>query len=641
MVRVLIFRPNFDIATKYGHYYLGLLASEARLLGHHVIDLEGDNANFNNFSSKIRDVEFFIGLGHGDACYTPEHEVLTEDGWIPIKELVERRLKVKVATLNPETGELEYHYPIGYYKFRYKGKMLLIEGKRVSLCVTPNHRLYVSYLGKVNGKVTWKPYKFIEAKDIGKHGITRDGKGRFKPTGTTRGYCLKFKASAKWSCSNVEYFTLPSIKRIYRVPLRSDVTYTEIYEEIIPEKKINIVDWLRFFGIWLAEGTAAYYTVDTKRRYYAYLVAVYNNDLKKLRIIKRWFDRVCKQIGVKCRVEISEHSSRVVCHSKQLYEYLSQFGKSRQRYIPKEIKMLPPELLKELLFAMILGDGSNYEWYEREDGGIEIVPKRGNYVEYSTFSKRLADDVQEIALKCGYSATVVKQKTKKDTYYQVNIHFRNIDPCVTRRCIKWIDYDGYVYCIEVPNHLIYVRRNGKPVWCGNSVFSGQYKEPILNACTTDVLMDGRTCYLLSCNTGVVLGLSMVQKGCIVYSGYNAPFMFLITTYNPRNDEYAEPFFEFALTLPRLVLRGYSFIEAYNRQIEVGRSLIEEWSRVGDDIASLVVLLLTHNLKHFVVYGNPYIRLVPTPIPIPLLVFLGLLSLIGGITIYNAVLTYKR
>ena len=32
----------------------------------------------------------------------------------------------------------------------------------------------------------------------------------------------------------------------------------------------------------------------------------------------------------------------------------------------------------------------------------------------------------------------------------------------------WIDYDGMVYCVEVPNHVIYVRREGKPVWCGNS-----------------------------------------------------------------------------------------------------------------------------------------------------------------------------
>ena len=30
-------------------------------------------------------------------------------------------------------------------------------------------------------------------------------------------------------------------------------------------------------------------------------------------------------------------------------------------------------------------------------------------------------------------------------------------------------YDGRIYCVEVPDHLLYVRRNGKPVWCGNTV----------------------------------------------------------------------------------------------------------------------------------------------------------------------------
>jgi replicative DNA helicase Mcm len=30
-------------------------------------------------------------------------------------------------------------------------------------------------------------------------------------------------------------------------------------------------------------------------------------------------------------------------------------------------------------------------------------------------------------------------------------------------------YSGKIYCVEVPDHIIYVRRNGKPVWCGNTI----------------------------------------------------------------------------------------------------------------------------------------------------------------------------
>ena len=30
-----------------------------------------------------------------------------------------------------------------------------------------------------------------------------------------------------------------------------------------------------------------------------------------------------------------------------------------------------------------------------------------------------------------------------------------------------IDYDGYVYCVTVPNHTLFVRRNNVAIWCGN------------------------------------------------------------------------------------------------------------------------------------------------------------------------------
>ena len=31
------------------------------------------------------------------------------------------------------------------------------------------------------------------------------------------------------------------------------------------------------------------------------------------------------------------------------------------------------------------------------------------------------------------------------------------------------EYHGNVHCVTVPNGVVYVRRNGRPVWCGNSI----------------------------------------------------------------------------------------------------------------------------------------------------------------------------
>lgn len=43
-----------------------------------------------------------------------------------------------------------------------------------------------------------------------------------------------------------------------------------------------------------------------------------------------------------------------------------------------------------------------------------------------------------------------------------------------KRMEGFIPYKGSVYCLTVPNEVFYVRRNGKPVWTGNSRSTGPY-----------------------------------------------------------------------------------------------------------------------------------------------------------------------
>src|SRR3990167_10099890 len=49
-----------------------------------------------------------------------------------------------------------------------------------------------------------------------------------------------------------------------------------------------------------------------------------------------------------------------------------------------------------------------------------------------------------------------------------------------------------VYCLEVPNHIIYVRRNGKPIWCGNCISISKANLP-------DRKMLARCSFLVSMN----------------------------------------------------------------------------------------------------------------------------------------------
>jgi hypothetical protein len=100
----------------------------------------------------------------------------------------------------------------------------------------------------------------------------------------------------------------------------------------------------------------------------------------------------------------------------------------------------------------------------------------------TTTSKKLADNVQELILKCGdcsriYPARLKKSKkinSKRPTYeinwlVNSNLHQVSAKGLSKSSFEGLVDYNGKVYCVEVPNHIIYVRRNGIPVWCGNSL----------------------------------------------------------------------------------------------------------------------------------------------------------------------------
>jgi hypothetical protein len=94
---------------------------------------------------------------------------------------------------------------------------------------------------------------------------------------------------------------------------------------------------------------------------------------------------------------------------------------------------------------------------------------------FYTSSQELADDVQEIALKLGYGATVHSIDRSDEDNYQTKREYRvGISPswCIQTNqqgnAFGREHYEGRVYCCTVDGGVILVRRNGNPVWCGNS-----------------------------------------------------------------------------------------------------------------------------------------------------------------------------
>jgi DNA-directed RNA polymerase II subunit RPB2 len=90
-------------------------------------------------------------------CYTPDHEVLTSNGWRSIDTI---STDDKVACI--VDGCLVYENPTETQEYDYDGDMYVVKSDDVDLMVTPNHRMYVG--------TTDNNYKIERADDcFGKH----------------------------------------------------------------------------------------------------------------------------------------------------------------------------------------------------------------------------------------------------------------------------------------------------------------------------------------------------------------------------------------------------------------------------------------------------------------------------------------
>lgn len=339
------------------------------------------------------------------ACYDEKTEILTENGWTPFPQLDPQ---TPVATLNPE-GQIEYHVPDEYIVQPYVGELLRFANGKFDFCVTPNHNLY---LRSKTGKL-----KFLQADEV------HYAKSWRVPTG------------AEFKGIEPEWFELGT------APAHANVRVN----------RIAMDDWLEFLGYYISEGCT-----HVRRRARAvgdrnYDVADYNILIAQSKPEGRTQIANClSKLGFKF-FQSDDHQFRIC--SKQLAEILLPLGKSGDKYIPRDYLNLSQRQSRILFDALIMGDGS----------------QRGNRSTYYTKSKQLADDVQELALRCGYAASVVSHAVGRDLYCV------NIRPAVEAVLAEPepVRYGGNVYCVNVKNHVICVRRNGRAAFCGNCYDEGK------------------------------------------------------------------------------------------------------------------------------------------------------------------------
>lgn len=354
------------------------------------------------------------------ACYSEDTETLTERGWRTLDEIGEGE---KIATFNPESGNIEFHAPVGRYVYDYAGEMIRFLTAGVDVLVTPEHKMWMR--GDHAGS-----YRKVAAEDV--------------PSSQ-----FHFLAAAGFEGEERAEFILPGIEKKgsrHKRPIT-----------------VPMDDWLELLGYYLSEGGLshtqdhAFWTIAQK-------------DGPKADKIAAALARLPFRFGGGA---VDKHGMRRWnVYGKHLGKWLLENagGRCGDKRIPRDLLGLSHRQLSILFDAMMLGDGT---WDGRESRTSGA---------YHTTSRLLADDFQELAARLGWSAALDEhypahgaraQAWRVRICRRVEFSLRGKATERTPASVSREAYSGRVYCFEVPNHLFVTRRNGKIGIHGNTAETAQ------------------------------------------------------------------------------------------------------------------------------------------------------------------------
>lgn len=366
---------------------------------------------------KVRVVQERIPELGDKFCLTPDHDVLTKDGWIAINKVTPA---MRVAQLNKDTERLEYVNPIETFEFEHTGDMYEVKTQGVNLCTTLNHRMWVQ--------------------------------GR---------------NSSSFECVEAE-------KMMGKRVRFSSYSPTSAPEYVFNEAGISLSGeafnaFLQLFGIWMAEGW-----VYTNESQYIHRLELSANKERVQKILTV----ACKILQL--NTSFNTGTKKFYINSKEYVNIFKPLSVGAiNKYLPAWCFELSSEQSCILLEAMCLGDGHETETslsYStsskqlRDD--IQILVQHAGYT--SGFFKH----VEEGSTRVDSSGRVYKANADN---WHIQIRRKRVYPTLNHGHAKTqggqseeiIQYSGKVFCLSVPSQVFLVRRNGTIVWTGNSNRHGQ------------------------------------------------------------------------------------------------------------------------------------------------------------------------
>jgi thymidylate synthase (FAD) len=421
----LVARPELDYDQLAA--YLSEVGGEKWLEKLDRGDLDNDALNLAEFAGRL--------------CYDPATEVLTEGGWKRF-EALDQDLD-HVLTWNRAKDRAEFQ-PFSLVRYDYEGAVLQIRQRGLDLLVTPEHRMWVQ---KMESRGTWGSWHFATAETVGNRGIWRFRRDSTPVSGSiTDDECVISARSYRSGRHDRGYGTRVQMTRELHLP---------------------VLPYARLLGYVIAEGYAHF----PKNSAGAY-VAITQSKGPVLDDIRA----TVESLGLSCQEYSDPRKPQVVtlrvCAGGDFARRIQADAGSgaRNKRIPRWLmEHRDRRVLETLWAAMWAGDGSMAK----------------DSMTYTTASEGLAGDVQELLLRLGRAASVSCHSQGEHPLYLVRVlQSGTIGSRPSARI--WKPYQGPVWCVSTANGIIYVRRNGHGVWCGNCYRSW---EPGLNPNVTRVRVD--------------------------------------------------------------------------------------------------------------------------------------------------------
>lgn len=359
------------------------------------------------------------GKSNPFGCHSDDTEVLTRAGWRRHGEWTEGE---EILCFDPQREVFTWQAPTHLHRYDYTGPMYHVHMASTDALVTPSHRLYV--------KPAWK----YEA-------VSELGASQMLPRSWFVRTAEELNGSAMY---------IPHANPLDEVGVDA--------EHITADRKYAAEPFMRLLGWWISEGCLQDNALGFAQAE-GDLARQMRDTLTELGIdywhqTKHWMAETRPHEKPCCYIRTRKSSAL----AKWMRTHAGS-GASEKR-IPDPVWGLSARLKRILFEALVDGDGSR-----RANGAVQ----------YCTVSKRLADDVQRLAIELGMGANVSGAERAKphhhDRFY-VHImpgHRRTL--CLRgERHLKIEDYSGSVWCFTVPADAYLTRRNGRMFVSGNSIY---------------------------------------------------------------------------------------------------------------------------------------------------------------------------